>query len=149
MKRYLAPGAGFEPATNRLTVDCSTAELSGTDGGRIARRSGLRNPLATLFSNVSSRAVAKMRRAGHRRLRVRSHMAIRPADAFHESVMRRKASWRSGYAEDCKSLHPVAISYLALKISLNPVMPGKRPAIILFLSLRGSERRAVQAALPF
>lgn len=29
----LAPGAGFEPATNRLTVDCSTAELSG-NGGR-------------------------------------------------------------------------------------------------------------------
>ena len=25
---FLAPGAGFEPATNRLTGDCSTAELS-------------------------------------------------------------------------------------------------------------------------
>src|SRR5689334_24157308 len=25
----LAPGAGFEPATIRLTVECSTAELSG------------------------------------------------------------------------------------------------------------------------
>lgn len=24
----MAPRAGFEPATNRLTVDCSTAELS-------------------------------------------------------------------------------------------------------------------------
>ncbi len=25
----LAPPAGFEPAANRLTVDCSTAELQG------------------------------------------------------------------------------------------------------------------------
>ncbi|CAH1679313.1 hypothetical protein BOSEA31B_14828 [Hyphomicrobiales bacterium] len=29
--KKLAPGAGFEPATNRLTVDCSTAELSGNN----------------------------------------------------------------------------------------------------------------------
>src|SRR3954451_1517652 len=28
-KVALAPGAGFEPATIRLTVECSTAELSG------------------------------------------------------------------------------------------------------------------------
>jgi hypothetical protein len=27
---YLAPRAGFEPATNRLTAGCSTAELPGT-----------------------------------------------------------------------------------------------------------------------
>jgi hypothetical protein len=26
----LAPRAGFEPATDRLTVDCSTTELPGT-----------------------------------------------------------------------------------------------------------------------
>jgi hypothetical protein len=26
---YLAPRAGFEPATNRLTAGCSTAELPG------------------------------------------------------------------------------------------------------------------------
>jgi hypothetical protein len=26
----LAPRAGFEPATNRLTAGCSTAELPGT-----------------------------------------------------------------------------------------------------------------------
>lgn len=29
MGKEVAPRAGFEPATNRLTVDCSTAELSG------------------------------------------------------------------------------------------------------------------------
>jgi hypothetical protein len=35
--RKLAPGAGFEPATIRLTVGCSTAELSRNDRlGRIA-----------------------------------------------------------------------------------------------------------------
>jgi hypothetical protein len=27
--RYLAPRVGFEPTTNRLTVDCSTTELPG------------------------------------------------------------------------------------------------------------------------
>ena len=29
---YLAPRAGFEPATNRLTAGCSTAELPGNKG---------------------------------------------------------------------------------------------------------------------
>jgi hypothetical protein len=28
LRSFMAPGAGFEPATNRLTGDCSTAELS-------------------------------------------------------------------------------------------------------------------------
>ena len=28
--KSLAPRAGFEPATNRLTAGCSTAELPGT-----------------------------------------------------------------------------------------------------------------------
>ena len=28
MAQDFAPGAGIEPATNRLTGDCSTAELS-------------------------------------------------------------------------------------------------------------------------
>jgi hypothetical protein len=30
----LAPRAGFEPATNRLTAGCSTAELPGTKAAR-------------------------------------------------------------------------------------------------------------------
>jgi hypothetical protein len=30
LARILAPRAGFEPATNRLTAGCSTAELPGT-----------------------------------------------------------------------------------------------------------------------
>ncbi len=30
--KCLAPRAGFEPATNRLTAGCSTAELPGNDG---------------------------------------------------------------------------------------------------------------------
>src|SRR5437773_3012196 len=37
----LAPGAGFEPATIRLTVECSTAELSGNKRNRRSQ-AGLR-----------------------------------------------------------------------------------------------------------
>jgi hypothetical protein len=33
---YLAPRAGFEPATNRLTAGCSTAELPGNMGNGVA-----------------------------------------------------------------------------------------------------------------
>ena len=43
------------------------------------------------------------------RLQPPLHMAIRPEDAARDSGKRRKASWRSGYAEDCKSLHPGSI----------------------------------------
>ena len=32
-KLVVAPRAGFEPATNRLTAGCSTAELPGNKGG--------------------------------------------------------------------------------------------------------------------
>ncbi len=31
IKKEMAPRAGFEPATNRLTAGCSTAELPGND----------------------------------------------------------------------------------------------------------------------
>src|SRR4051812_49678035 len=45
-KVALAPGAGFEPATIRLTVECSTAELSGNRrtvfAGRAAYNKGSR-----------------------------------------------------------------------------------------------------------
>ena len=40
-RRALAPGAGFEPATNRLTAGCSTAELSGINALRAYRRAVL------------------------------------------------------------------------------------------------------------
>ena len=33
---YLAPRAGFEPATNRLTAGCSTTELPGNTAPRCA-----------------------------------------------------------------------------------------------------------------
>ena len=49
---------------------------------------------------------------------------------------RRKASWRSGYAEDCKSLHPGSIPGEASKIPdsvilavIDPVsVPGQSPS---------------------
>jgi hypothetical protein len=37
-KMQVAPRAGFEPATNRLTAGCSTAELPGTKAQARARR---------------------------------------------------------------------------------------------------------------
>jgi hypothetical protein len=36
-KGRLAPRAGFEPATNRLTAGCSTAELPGNDARSVPR----------------------------------------------------------------------------------------------------------------
>ena len=34
---WMAPRAGFEPATNRLTAGCSTTELPGNDSGAITK----------------------------------------------------------------------------------------------------------------
>ena len=46
-KRYLAPRAGFEPATDRLTVDCSTTELPGNLYHRQRSASDLRSLQST------------------------------------------------------------------------------------------------------
>lgn len=53
----LAPGAGFEPATNRLTGDCSTAELSRNDVGYFFEfcRTCIRRPTQTNVSYKSRR----------------------------------------------------------------------------------------------
>jgi hypothetical protein len=49
-RRALAPGAGFEPATNRLTAGCSTAELSGINALRAYRRAVMHaSPVAGLI----------------------------------------------------------------------------------------------------
>jgi hypothetical protein len=37
---WFAPRAGFEPAANRLTADCSTTELSRND---VSQRTGCKN----------------------------------------------------------------------------------------------------------
>src|ERR1044072_4090881 len=42
LKAHLAPRAGFEPATNRLTAERSTTELPG-NGRKVGRRAILRN----------------------------------------------------------------------------------------------------------
>jgi hypothetical protein len=39
-RQGLAPRAGFEPATNRLTAGCSTTELPGNDAQRRAQKGG-------------------------------------------------------------------------------------------------------------
>ena len=41
LQKEMAPRAGFEPATCRLTVECSTAELSGNRRNRRSQ-AGLR-----------------------------------------------------------------------------------------------------------
>lgn len=106
--KLLAPGAGFEPATNRLTVDCSTAELSGIGGGRIAALPHRRKPFTTLpWQEITPSPV---------RLCLASDWLAGGAAMWLYAALRnslygnsRMASWRSGYAEDCKSLHPGSI----------------------------------------
>lgn len=117
--KLLAPGAGFEPATNRLTVDCSTAELSGTDGGRIAATFAGCKPFATQHAGKSSswaRAAFSLWLSCRFRLRTRPPCGYRRRYGDHARVISRKASWRSGYAEDCKSLHPGSIPGEASKL---------------------------------
>ena len=50
----LAPRAGFEPATNRLTAGCSTTELPGNSQGRVCSAfAALRLPQNCGFSNFA------------------------------------------------------------------------------------------------
>ncbi len=67
----LAPGAGFEPATNRLTAGCSTAELSGINGMRAYRRVDvLASPVAGLIVRTPVfKQSSNMDRGGHIRVR--------------------------------------------------------------------------------
>ncbi len=103
--KVLAPGAGFEPATNRLTVDCSTAELSGISGRRIPTPLRLRNPFRT-GSNGNALPTIILRGGG---CSGRRHVVIGGPSGRRCGALPWKASWRSGYAEDCKSLHPGSI----------------------------------------
>jgi hypothetical protein len=104
-KKALAPGAGFEPATNRLTVDCSTAELSGISGRRIPTPLRLRNPFRKRSTGIASPIIIPR---GWRLQRAPACGYRRPSGP-RCGVLPWKASWRSGYAEDCKSLHPGSI----------------------------------------
>ena len=66
---YLAPGAGFEPATNRLTAGCSTTELPGN-----SRCYGMR-PITKpdRFAKHRIRAVSNRKNGGHGRNRTGVH----------------------------------------------------------------------------
>ncbi len=44
IRKEMAPRAGFEPATNRLTAGCSTAELPGNDAQSLTKE-----PIAKQF----------------------------------------------------------------------------------------------------
>lgn len=111
--KILAPGAGFEPATNRLTVDCSTAELSGISGRRIPTPPRLCNPFRTSSNGIALPTII-LRGAG---CSGPQHVVIGGPSGPRCGALPRKASWRSGYAEDCKSLHPGSIPGEASKFS--------------------------------
>src|SRR6476469_7425265 len=65
----VAPGAGFEPATNRLTAGCSTTELPGN-----SRCYGMR-PITKpdRFAKHRIRAVSNRKNGGHGRNRTGVH----------------------------------------------------------------------------
>ena len=79
LRQRLAPGAGFEPATNRLTADCSTAELSG-----IAR------PIAYSKSGLLRRA-RQSTRGRTRRKPVRAERGAGMSSPLQGSVARPRA----------------------------------------------------------
>ena len=62
-ERNLAPRAGFEPATNRLTAGCSTAELPGNTTRRIARQRDGPIPNVLRHCKDNGPAIAMDRRA--------------------------------------------------------------------------------------
>ena len=53
----LAPTVGFEPTTNRLTADCSTAELSRNSGGRYRNRTDIEGFAVLCMSHSANRPV--------------------------------------------------------------------------------------------
>ena len=54
--RLLAPTAGLEPATNRLTADCSTTELS-RNGGRYRNRTDIKGFAVLCISHSANRPI--------------------------------------------------------------------------------------------
>jgi hypothetical protein len=79
LHQRLAPGAGFEPATNRLTADCSTAELSGIARPSAYSKSGLlrkdrANPGGRGASRLARSAAPECRRRCRARLRRRARL---------------------------------------------------------------------------
>ena len=109
----MAPAVGFEPTTNGLTVRCATAAPrrktsprpeGRVDAGVYHRKPVLQPPLtgnreACPFRGSRAGAVP----AGEGGCASRRASAMRPGPPHGRHA--RLASWRSGYAEDCKSLY--------------------------------------------
>ena len=51
---FITPPAGFEPATNRLTVDGSTAELQRNVGGEVSSYSQLKGHTDDLLQHYNT-----------------------------------------------------------------------------------------------
>src|SRR3546814_10290281 len=77
----MAPRAGFEPATNRLTVDCSTAELP-----RNSPLGQTRRPLCRRSHNFA-RGICIFRPSGPVPLFRRSNHELFHRDAFVEALV--------------------------------------------------------------
>ena len=96
----MAPRVGFEPTTSRLTAGCSTTELPRIRVG------------ALYIADRPAQASAPNRERGRMPpVEPRSERGL-PVALFRNAGIRAAspaASWRSGYAEDCKSLHPGSI----------------------------------------
>ena len=86
--KRLAPRAGFEPATNRLTAGCSTAELPGnTIGGYARRRDG---PIPNVLRHCKDIGPAiALRLPG--RMKIESQLAQKP---LRPLTATRGISWR-------------------------------------------------------
>src|SRR5689334_4548251 len=108
----LAPAVGFEPTTNGLTVRCATAAprrnkpylqrlsplLAGAAGAALVG-DGARHITRVL------RVASPFRKRSHKTgcCSLEGHLLW---STRRVRGTPRMASWRSGYAEDCKSLHP-------------------------------------------
>ena len=107
----MAPAVGFEPTTNGLTVRCATAAPRRNTQARPCGAAGER-PAGSggIYHGCSPGCKARCRHPMGRR---RTPVALR-GGALLWSARRREAacpaaSWRSGYAEDCKSLYAGSI----------------------------------------
>ena len=115
-KGIVAPRVGFEPTTDRLTVDCSTAELSGNSSER-----AIAQGFAVCKGEIGK--ICSPSQCGENSLPSGGNAACRPRYPLLTGrvyVSSSKASWRSGYAEDCKSLHPGSIPGEASKLHSLP-----------------------------
>jgi hypothetical protein len=88
----LAPRAGFEPATNRLTAGCSTAELPGNDG--TCSRASAYNKAALALKAACRRRTGELRRGNCDKL-WRPRPELNRGKRFCRPLRHHSATWPS------------------------------------------------------